>query len=104
MTHLRWLLLRPEDYWQDAASRAELLRLPDVRVVLARDGWVLARVDRVPVTRGGSPRSPAGLAPATRCSARHSARSVRSTGSVASRSPAHRARRQRAAGPRSPSS
>ena len=48
MTHLRWLLLRPEDYWQDAASRAALLRLPDVRVVLARDGWVLARVDRVP--------------------------------------------------------
>src|SRR5437879_5897443 len=48
MTHLRWLLLRPEDYWQDAASRAELLRLPDVRVVLARAGWVLARVDRVP--------------------------------------------------------
>ena len=48
MTHVRWLLLRPEEYWEDAASRAAILRLPEVRIVLARDGWILARVDRPP--------------------------------------------------------
>src|SRR5438552_2719 len=48
MTHVRWLLLRPEEYWEDAASRADILRLPEVRIVLARDGWTLARVDRPP--------------------------------------------------------
>jgi hypothetical protein len=63
MTHLRWLLLRPPEAFATApvarpldrygigmtrAERAALLARPDVTPVLERDGWVLARVDRVP--------------------------------------------------------
>jgi hypothetical protein len=48
MTHLRWLLLRPLEDWPQSTARAELLALPGVRVVLERDGWALARVDRTP--------------------------------------------------------
>ncbi len=48
MTHVRWLLLRPVDYWADAATRAALLTLPGVGTVLERDGWTLARIEREP--------------------------------------------------------
>jgi len=44
MTHLRWLLLRPSAEWSDAGVREELLRLPEIEIVLERDGWALARV------------------------------------------------------------
>ncbi len=52
LTHLRWLLLRPPDYWPDATLRERLLALPGVVRTFERDGWVLARVDR-PVRRRG---------------------------------------------------
>jgi hypothetical protein len=46
LTHVRWLLLRPADYWSDASAPARVLALPGVERVLERDGWVLARVGR----------------------------------------------------------
>jgi hypothetical protein len=52
LTHLRWLLLRPRDFWPDATLAERLLALPGVEQTLARDGWVLARVER-PVRRRG---------------------------------------------------
>ena len=50
LTHVRWLLLRPPDYWKDPALPEQLLALPGVESRWVRDGWVLARVDR-PVRR-----------------------------------------------------
>jgi hypothetical protein len=52
LTHVRWLLLRPRDYWPDATLPDRLLALPGVERTLERDGWVLARVAR-PVRRPG---------------------------------------------------
>lgn len=46
--HLRFILLRPPEYWRDARLRDGLAALPGVRPVLARDGWLLLRVDRTP--------------------------------------------------------
>ncbi|HZR82435.1 MAG TPA: hypothetical protein VFD92_15180 [Candidatus Binatia bacterium] len=51
-THLRWLLLRPEGYWDRIAVRRRLLALPGVAPVLERDGWTLARVDLPPGREG----------------------------------------------------
>ena len=50
LTHVRWLLLRPLDYWSDPTEPERILALPGVTQRLARDGWVLARVER-PVRR-----------------------------------------------------
>jgi len=50
LTHVRWLLLRPLDYWSDPTVPERILALPGVTSRLERDGWVLARVDR-PVRR-----------------------------------------------------
>lgn len=50
LTHVRWLLLRPADYWRDPSVVDRLLALPGVFRIVARDGWTLARVDR-PVHR-----------------------------------------------------
>jgi hypothetical protein len=50
LTHVRWLLLRPPDYWREPATVERLLALPGVSPVLVRDGWTLARVER-PVRR-----------------------------------------------------
>jgi hypothetical protein len=50
LTHVRWLLLRPPEYWREPATVERLLALPGVSPVLARDGWTLARVER-PVRR-----------------------------------------------------
>jgi hypothetical protein len=52
LTHVRWLLLRPADYWSDAGVRERLLAVPGVARTLDRDGWTLARVER-PVRRVG---------------------------------------------------
>jgi hypothetical protein len=50
LTHVRWLLLRPTDYWEDPTLPARLVAIPGVSSRLERDGWTLARVDR-PVRR-----------------------------------------------------
>jgi hypothetical protein len=52
LTHVRWLLLRPGDYWPDATLPARVLALPGVVRTFEREGWVLARVER-PVRRPG---------------------------------------------------
>jgi hypothetical protein len=52
LTHVRWLLLRPRDYWSDATLPERVLGLPGVARAFERDGWVLARVER-PVRRPG---------------------------------------------------
>jgi len=48
MTHLRWLLLRPPDFWSRPKLRTELLALPGVKQVLTIDDWILAEVQRTP--------------------------------------------------------
>lgn len=48
LTHLRWLLVHPPADWGGSPVREALLRLPSVRPVAERDGWVIARVDRIP--------------------------------------------------------
>jgi hypothetical protein len=48
LTHVRWLALRPASDWRDPATREGLLRLAGIHTVVERDGWVLARVDRMP--------------------------------------------------------
>jgi hypothetical protein len=50
LTHVRWLLLRPADYWKVPRVRERLLALPGVSSRFGRDGWTLALVD-VPVRR-----------------------------------------------------
>jgi hypothetical protein len=49
LTHLRWILLRPESDWRAAnvaSQRTAYLALAGVRPVVERDGWTLLRVDR----------------------------------------------------------
>jgi hypothetical protein len=45
-TELRWLLLRPPDYWATPAVRDALLALPDVHAAATWHGWTVARVER----------------------------------------------------------
>jgi hypothetical protein len=63
LTHVRWLLLRPEAEWAEPRVRAGLFMLDGVGVVAERGGLTLARIDRTPahddwyrtVATGGSP-------------------------------------------------
>jgi hypothetical protein len=48
MTHVRWLLLRPPDFWSRPRLRSDLLALSGVKQVLSKDGWILAEVERTP--------------------------------------------------------
>ncbi len=45
LTGVRWLLLRPPDYWAAPAVREGLLRADGVETVGTWNGWTLARVD-----------------------------------------------------------
>jgi len=47
LTGVRWLLLRPKDYWARPAVRDAILRLPRLSIVFTHEGWTLARIDRV---------------------------------------------------------
>ena len=53
MTHLRWLLLRPAQYWASARQRARFVRTltatHGVGPVWSIDGWTLMQVRRDPV-------------------------------------------------------
>jgi len=53
LTHVRWLLLRPAEYWRPAEARETtekfLRKAPDVEVMWKNDdGWLLFRLDRMP--------------------------------------------------------
>src|SRR5207244_10234047 len=48
MTHVRWLLLRPVDWWSSPVLRDGFQALSGVSTVLARDGWTLLRLERPP--------------------------------------------------------
>jgi len=52
MTHVRWLLIRPREYWSPARARRDyvdaLLRMPGVTHLWQLRGWTLAVVERQP--------------------------------------------------------
>ncbi len=63
MTHLKFLLLRPAAFWADPPLRAALANIRDTRSVLARDGWLLLRVERKPRHPGWFAAIAAGTGP-----------------------------------------
>jgi hypothetical protein len=52
MTHLRWIVIRPESEWADAGERRRLLaglaRYPALGPSYAMGPWIVQRLDRVP--------------------------------------------------------
>jgi hypothetical protein len=46
LTHVRWILLQPKEYWSAPQARADMLALPGVERALWFDGWDLLRVER----------------------------------------------------------
>jgi hypothetical protein len=46
LTHLRWLLLYPPEYWRAPRTREAIMRLSDVVHVHSGGGWDLLRVER----------------------------------------------------------
>ena len=48
LTHLRWLILRPQNEWSDPSARARILNASGVVTRASVDGWTLAWVDSRP--------------------------------------------------------
>jgi hypothetical protein len=46
LTHLRWVLLRPPEYWPALKTREAIMRLPGLVHVKSSGGWNLLRVER----------------------------------------------------------
>src|SRR5262249_36867770 len=46
LTHVRWLLLRPPDYWANVRLPGRLANAKGGTLLLTSEGWALVRIDR----------------------------------------------------------